>query len=127
MPRQRLHAEHKSISDLRIAKRIRPNRNGAKRFALRYGDQLVCVRHRLSADSTIRYTTVELVIEQTPVVPAGDRLIALRLNPRDQFTRSLLLASGGRWDDTAKQWLVARKVAKSLGLLDKIVRKGKPT
>jgi hypothetical protein len=69
------------------------------------------------------YTTVELLIERTPVVRAGDRLVALRLSPTDKSTRSLLMACGGQWDGDTKYWLVARKVAKSLGLLDRVVAK----
>ena len=106
-----------------MGKRLSPGQDGAKRFALRYGDQLVCVRHRLDPSGSIRFTTVELLIEQTPVVRAGDRLVALRLKPSDKSTRSLLMACGGQWDGHAKHWLVARKVAKDLGLLDQVVAK----
>ena len=73
------NTESSSLSDLRVSKRIAPGRDGAKRFALRYGDQLVCVRHRIDPTGDTRYTTVELLVETTPVVRAGDRLVALRL------------------------------------------------
>jgi hypothetical protein len=81
------------------------------------------VRHRLDACGNTRYTTVELLVEQTPVVRSGERLVALTLKPTDKSTRSLLLACGGVWDADAKLWRVARKVAKSLDLLDRVVTK----
>jgi hypothetical protein len=111
-----------SLADLRVARRIPPGRDGAKRFSLRYGEQLVCVRHRLDPSGTTRYTTVELLVEQTPVVPAGTRLVALRPDPGDKYTRSVLLACGALWDKTSKVWLAPRKIAKSLGLLHLAVK-----
>ena len=121
MARHTSNTESSSLSDLRVSKRIAPGRDGAKRFALRYGDQLVCVRHRINPSGDTRYTTVELLVETTPVVRAGDRLVALRLRPGEKSTRSLLMACGGQWDSSAKHWLVARKVAKDLGSLDRVV------
>ena len=121
MARNHPNTKLQPLADLRIAKRMAPDQDGAKRFALRYGDELVCVRHRLDASGSTRYTTVELLVEQTPVVRSGERLVALTLKPTDKSARSLLLACGGVWDADAKQWRVARKVAKSLGLLDRII------
>lgn len=122
MAQQPSHQPHESLSQLRVARRIAPNQAGAKRFALRYGDQLVCVRHRLNAAGTTRFTTVELLVETTPVVPAGTRLVALRLGPGEKTTRSLLMACGAQWDKSKKVWFVARQVAQSLGLADRIVQ-----
>ena len=110
-----------ALSDFRVAKRYAPEQDGAKRFALRHGESLVCVRHRINSAGTVRHTTVELLVESTPVVPSGSRLVALRLGPTEKSTRSLLLACGGQWNNSAKHWLVPRKVASSLGLLDRIV------
>ena len=121
VPRHHSNTKLPALSELRVAKRVAPNQDGAKRSSLRSGDQLVCVPHRLDQSGSVRYTTVELLIEQTPVARAGDRLLALRLRPAEKATRSLLMACGGQWDSAAKHWLVARKVAKSLGLLDRVV------
>ena len=114
--------QDESLSQLRVARRIAPTQNGAKRFALRYGHELVCVRHRLNAAGTTRYTTIELLVETTPVVRAGTRMVALRLGPGEKSTRSLLMACGAQWDKTQKLWFVARQVAKTLGLTDRIVQ-----
>lgn len=115
------------LSDLRVARRIAPNRDGSKKFTLRYGEQLVCVRHRLNSDGTVRFTTVELLVEQTPVIPTGTRLVAIRLQPDDRTTRSLLLSCGAKWDKSRKVWLVPRKLAMTFGLLDRVVAlPGKP-
>ncbi len=56
-----------------VARRYAPQQEMLERFALRFGDQLVCVRHRLRDDGRIRHTTVELLIESTPIVPRQPR------------------------------------------------------
>ena len=112
-----MKAAKTSLAKLRVAKTYSPEQNGAKRFALRYGDELVCVRHRLNDTGTIRHTTVELLVESTPVVSRARSLIALRIPPTDKATRTVLLACGAQWQPTQKYWLVTRIVAKNLRLL----------
>ncbi len=105
------------LERLRVAKKYGPEQDGAKRFARRYGDQLVCVRHRLSEDGNVRHTTVELLVESTPVASRQRTIIALRLPPDSRTTRSLLLACGAQWDKKGRVWLVPHMVAKGLRLL----------
>ena len=110
-----------SLSSLRVAKTYAPEQDGAKRFARRYGDQLVCVRHRLNEMGTIRHTTVELLIESTPVVSRSRSTVAVRISATDKTTRTLLMACGAHWQPKQKYWLLPRLVAKNLRLLRKIV------
>ena len=105
------------LAKLCVAKTYSPEQNGAKRFALRYGDELVCVRHRLNDTGTIRHTTVELLIESTPIVSRARSLVAIRIPPTDKSTRTVLLACGAQWQPTRKYWLLPRIVAKNLRLL----------
>ena len=110
-----------SLSSLRVAKTYAPEQNGAKRFAKRYGEQLVCVRHRLNEAGTIRHTTVELLVETTPVASRSRSLVALRISPTDKATRTLLLACGAQWQPKTKYWLLPRLVAKNMRLLRSVV------
>ena len=110
-----------SLSSLRVAKTYAPEQNGAKRFAKRYGEQLVCVRHRLNEVGTIRHTTVELLVETTPVASRSRSLVALRISPTDKATRTLLLACGAQWQPKTKYWLLPRLVAKNMRLLRSVV------
>jgi hypothetical protein len=105
------------LQRLRVAKTYAPDQDGAKRFFKRHGDDLVCVRHRLSEDGLTRYTTVELLAETTPVASRQRTLIALRIPDSTKSTRSLLLACGARWDAKHKVWLIPHMVAKGLRLL----------
>lgn len=106
-----------SLSALRVAKTYSPEQNGAKRFARRYGDQLVCVRHRLNESGTIRHTTVELLIESTPVASRARSLVAIRIPATDKSTRTVLLACSAQWQAKERYWLLPRMVAKNLRLL----------
>ena len=105
------------LAALRVAKTYSPDQNGAKRFSKRYGDSLVCVRHRLSNDGTIRHATVELLIESTPVTSRARSLVAVKIAAADKNTRTLLMACGALWVSKEKYWIVPRLVAKNLRLL----------
>ena len=106
-----------TLRSLRVAKTYAPHQDGAKRFARRYGDQLVCVRHRLSGDALTRHTTVELLIETTPIVSRQRTLIAVRVPAMDKRARTLLLACGAQWKPKERYWIVPHLVAKNLKLL----------
>ena len=105
------------LQRLRVAKTYAPEQDGAKRFAKRHGDNLVCVRHRMSEDGLTRHTTVELLAETTPVTTRKRSLIALRIPDSTKSMRSLLLACGASWDAKTKLWLIPQMVAKGLRLL----------
>jgi hypothetical protein len=110
-----------NLAALRVAKTYSPEQNGAKRFAKRYGDQLVCVRHRLSDDGSVRHATVELLIESTPVASRARSLVAVRIGLSDKQTRTVLMACGAQWVPKEKYWLLPRVVAKNLRLLKNFV------
>ena len=106
-----------AYAQLRVAKTYGPEQDGAKRFARRYGDQLVCVRHRLNEDATVRHTTVEIVVESTPVASRQRSVIAIRIPGTDRRTRTLLLACGAEWRPKERYWLVPHLIAKNLRIL----------
>jgi hypothetical protein len=110
-----------AISHLRVARTYKPDRNGAKRLARRYGPQLVCVRHRLNAAGTVRYTTVELLVERVPIAARARSRIAIRIPAADKATRRQMLAGGAQWDPQHGYWLLPRNVARSLQLLRYVV------
>jgi hypothetical protein len=42
---------------------------GTRKLAARFGERLVCVRHRYDADKRKRYTTVELIVAEDDWTP----------------------------------------------------------
>ncbi len=51
-----------------IRKTLHPGDMGTKRLLSEYGDQLVCVRYRDDKHAQKRFTTVELIIDERPLI-----------------------------------------------------------
>jgi len=89
-------------SSLRVAEVYSPKQNGMKRFARRCGDLHVCARHLLNEAGTVRQTTVELLIESTPIASRSQSLVAVRISPTDKATRTLFIACNAIWQSKTK-------------------------
>jgi hypothetical protein len=111
------------VCDLRVIKTIARARDGAKRQTLVHGDRLVCVRHRIDPRTQSRYVTVELVSEVLPIRSLDNREVSVRIGPADKRMRVLLLSFGAAWDSSNQVWRMPRGLARTLRLLDKIVRR----
>ena len=107
----------------RVLKKIAPHQPGARKLALRYGRALVCVRHRHNPEGSIRYTTVELVVEEVPVVPRRVRpaWLRVRLGGGEADLRRQLIAEGGQWDPETRCWWIRRETARRLRLMQRVV------
>jgi len=108
---------------LRVAKKLSPVQPGALKLARKYGDSLVCVRYRLDADGTSRYTTVELIVDRVEVRRRPDRIVGVRIGYEEGSLQSAVKASGAKWDRPAKLWRLPYRVAVGLGLGERIVEK----
>ena len=109
------------FAKMRVLKRYAPEQDGAKRLALRHGEALVCVRHRLDPAGDIRYTTVELVVDRWPIRTLPKVLVQLRIGAGEKRTRAALMSQGGVWSATKRLWIVPRSAAQRLGLLGRAV------
>lgn len=106
---------------LRVLKKLSPHQPGARKLAQRYGESLVCVRHRTDEKGQFRYTTVELFVDKTPVRPRLDKIVQLKLRYNEGALRMVIQAAGGTWNAESKRWLLPKRVAGALNLLDRIV------
>ena len=50
-----------------VIKTLWPGQAGTIKLSRRYGDALVCVRYRHDAKGAVRYTTIEVVVDQAPL------------------------------------------------------------
>lgn len=107
-------------SKIRVAKKLAPQCRGTLKLTERFGDSLVCVRHRVDDREQVRYTTVELLVEATPIHP---RVVNVRNDFGDAPQRALALKAGAVWDSRARRWRMSRGLATKLGLLDHIIEK----
>lgn len=114
---------HPDWAKTRVTKKVAPSQPGARKLARRHGAALVCVRHRQNLEGTVRYTTVELVVEEIPITPRKPKTqwLAVRLRQAEPSLRHQVMAHGGQWDRALGAWWVTRSVAMQLRLMDRVV------
>lgn len=101
-----------------VKRSLRPGAAGTRRQALQHGKNLVCVRYRETADGTLRFTTVEIVVEarMAPGCP-----VQLAIDWREHALQSALKAEGATWHPTLKCWITTLRVARRLHLQGRIL------
>lgn len=107
----------------RVVKKLLPHAPGTKRLSERFGDELVCVRYRIDAQSQRRYTTVELVVASGPLPPPLPAEVYVRVAYEEVELRKKVKAAGGQWCQERKLWRMPRVSARRLGLLRRVDRK----
>lgn len=105
----------------RVVKTLLPTDRGALQWARTYGDALICVRHRTDAKGKFRHTTVELVVQITPVRPRSFKMVHLDIAPHERVLQRIIAAAGGRWDAKQRLWRLPSRVAGILSLRNRIV------
>ncbi len=105
----------------RVIKTLRPTDRGALSLAQRYGSALVCVRHRTDGKGKFRHTTVELLIESTPIRPRAIKLVNVRTAPHERDLNAMIKTAGGIWDYKLRIWKLPRRIATLLNLRARIV------
>ncbi len=102
----------------RIAKRLAPDQAGAKKLTRRYGSALVCVRYRHDHERGLRYTTVELLVEQAqlPATRAKNTLAYVHIRHIDRAIKTQALAAGAKWDVLRQAWRMTLDAAQRLNL-----------
>ena len=114
---------------------LRPGQKGTKGLAKKYGDRLVCVRYKYDQETGRRYTTVELIEEETDwqndrkagdlqaPVPVPQRL-AIRVEYWETDLREKVKAAGGIWRPQQKLWEMRYEDVVALGLEPRVVVEG---
>lgn len=104
---------------------LTPGQNGTKKFLDRYGDQLVCVRYRYDKQQRKRFTTVEIIVEEsvwTPsIAPITEPIIVgLRVALNEVALQRQIKQAGGTWNREKRVWDIPFDQAVALGLKDRI-------
>ncbi len=107
---------HRAVNRFKVVKTLAPGRKGALRLAERYGEALVCVRHRVGPEGKLRITTVELVVDETPIHPRAEAIVQVRIGFRDRNARAAAMAAGAVWDAESRLWRMPRGLAHALNL-----------
>jgi len=69
----------------------------------------------------VRHTTVELLVESTPIHPRPIRMVHVRIEPRERALHDMIEAAGGRWDATRRLWRLPSRVVGILNLRSRVV------
>jgi len=120
----------------RVQRTVRPGARGTLRYIRRYGDALVAVRYRYDARRHLRYTTVELVVDERPWSPGGrsglintdqdsPECVMIRVDFHEGQLRARVRNAGGRWNPKEKAWEMPFEAVKRMGLEARIVFKGR--
>jgi len=116
---------------------MKPGQNGTKRLVEKYGGRLVSVRYKYDADTRKRYTTVELIEEESDWVvkrldstrgrlrPSTESL-AVRVEYWETELREKVKAAGGIWRPRHKLWEVRYEDVVALGLESRVVADEQP-
>ena len=105
----------------RVIKTLSPTDRGALAYAQKYGDLLVCVRHRTDAKGKIRHTTVELLVDSRPIKPRTAKMVLVKVAPHERTLHSVVKAAGGVWDARNRLWRLPSRVASILNLRARVV------
>lgn len=122
---------------MRVLKTFQPGALGTRRFTARYGKSLVCVRYRHNPETGARFTTVELIVEDTRVYcrrPKADGTapsppvspLWVKIGRGEVLLRQQVKAAGGIWRYPEMVWKVTPEVVKRLRLRDRLVRQPRP-
>ncbi|MCB1843945.1 MAG: hypothetical protein KDI09_13360 [Halioglobus sp.] len=113
-----------------VTRTLKPGQPGTRRFQACWGDKLVAVRYRRSANTV--YTTIEIIVDEREQPRPGvslnavhaDRraaMVAVRIAYEEHVLRNAAKRNHARWDKTHKVWLMPRGTAVALGLQDRVV------
>jgi hypothetical protein len=105
-----------------VAKTLWPGQDGTIKLARRYGHALVCVRYRHDAEGRMRYTTVELIVDEAPIQRrlSERKMVGVRIAWGEEHLSARAKALGAKWDRNARLWRMSLKVARALGFTDRI-------
>ena len=123
----------------------RPGQRGTRKLLALYGDRLVCVRYRYDAATSMRYKTVELIVDRVSWTPPpqhpGALKPALKVDDIDELEslpaprvgvkvffreddlRERVKAAGGQWSKDEKLWRLPYQTVVSLGLEHRIAKR----
>jgi hypothetical protein len=107
---------------------LAPGQKGTKKLLPEYGAQLVCVRYRYDAERRLRFTTVELIVEQSPWSPPPARIAegtvaGVRVGVNEVALQRRIKQTGGKWNHVARVWEMPYSQAMALGLEDRIEKR----
>jgi hypothetical protein len=114
---------------MEVIKKLPPGSHGTKRYTERFGERLVCVRYRYDPRRQRRLTTVELIVDEGPLIPQAEAAIPhpnrhdfLHVAYTEATLRRKVKDAGGKWLPDKRLWKLPYHAVRSLGLQSRVVK-----
>lgn len=110
------------LKGTRVTRSLKPGQPGTLKLLRIHGPGLVCVRYREDAQGKTRYTTVEIVVDESPTVRRlSDRtMLLVRIAWGEAELAVQAKAMGARWTPSLRLWRMSYKAVKTLGLSHRV-------
>lgn len=110
---------------MRARSTLRPGQPGTRKLVQEYGERLLRVRYRCDALKRKRYTTAEIIVDQSDWDPLPSKVarrekVAVRIGVAETRLREKVKAAGGRWDPARRLWFLPMEQVLQLGLADRV-------
>ena len=110
-----------------VTGRLSPAMKGTKRYLSQFGSQLLYVRYRKDVQQQKRFTTVELIVAEQPLIPQfnlsrkhilpdTNHRVLVQVDYPETELRQQLKAMGANWLQDRRRWKMRRYQAIKLGL-----------
>ena len=85
---------------MRVRSKLKPGQPGTRKLVQQFGERLVCVRYRYDALKRRRYTTAEIIVDESdwdpmPSATARRERVAVRIDVHEVKLREKVKAAGG--------------------------------
>lgn len=118
---------------MEVTKTINAGGPGTKRYQKQYGGNLVCVRYRKDEAGKRRLTTVEIIVDDTPLQPprrkaskttatGNSQRVLLRIGFEEEELRERIKQAGGWWLPKERLWRLPFQAVEALNLHSRVVR-----
>jgi len=118
---------------MEVESTLRPQAPGARKYAERFANRLVCVRHRRDDLRARGITTVELVLDERPFspiplhwAPRPSPKLLVRIGYGESALRRAVKEPGALWVPQLKLWEVPREQVVQLNLEKRVVTSASP-
>jgi len=116
---------------MEVVKTLHPGDRGTRRYLEKYGARLVCVRYRQDKRQKRRLTTIEIVVNERPLInipgttekllyPHPNRHVFIHVAYREESLRRRVKQAGGKWLPNQKLWQLPFHKAAALGLQSRV-------
>jgi len=110
---------------MRARSKLKPGQPGTLKLGKQFGDRLVCVRYRYDALKRRRYTTAEIIVDESdwdpmPSATARHERVPVRIEVHEVKLRAKVKSAGGKWNPDKHVWLVPMEQVLQLGLTGRV-------